>query len=420
MLDREGFRPLSERDVWTLSPGDRHYVTRNDSSIVAFVVGDQPPAEAGFCIVGAHTDAPCLKVKPAPDLVRCGFRQLAVECYGGLLLSTWLDRDLGLAGRVVVARPDGQVQSLLVEFDGPIARIPSLAVHLDREVNTRGLVLNQQQHMVPVLGLDRGEANPSVALKGMLAGQIGAAHGTSVAASDILDFDLMLYDTQPAAIGGSDRAFVFAPRLDNLASCHAATAALLESVGDRHAAAWTRAVTFWDNEECGSRSAQGAQGPLICQVLARIVETRSAGAAQAMPRALASSFLISADMAHAVHPNYADRYEPNHLPVIGMGPVIKSNANQSYASDGVSSARFVAMCRAAGFEPQRFVMRSDLPCGSTIGPITAALTGIKAVDVGNPLLSMHSIREMAGVEDHARMTAVMKVFFDRSPSPTAA
>jgi aspartyl aminopeptidase len=227
---------------------------------------------------------------------------------------------------------------------------------------------------------------------------------------------LFLHDTHKGVIAGIDESMIFAPRLDNQAMSHAALVALIESAAagmQRH----TRVVALWDNEECGSRSAQGAQGPFIRQTLDRIVEAHADGSPQASARAMARSFLVSADMAHAVHPNYADRHEPAHTPLLGRGPVIKANANQSYASDGLSSGYFLKVCRAAGFEPQRFVMRSDLPCGSTIGPITSALTGIKTVDVGNPMLSMHSIREMAAVDDHAMMIAAMRLMFDGTGGP---
>jgi aspartyl aminopeptidase len=407
MLEASGFKPLSERDPWQLGPGDRCFVTRNETSFVAFVVGAQGPERSGFSIIGAHTDSPCLKLKPIAEINRSGLAQLAVEPYGGMLLSTWMDRDLGLAGRVLVSGDGGCVKSHLLRISRPILRVPNLAIHLDREVNTRGLVLNPQQHMVPVLGLEGSTRG----LRELVAAELETPlSGEVVEPKDILDYDLALYDTQPAAIGGVDESFVFAPRLDNLASCHAALVALIESVRAQPLVGPTRLLALWDNEECGSRSAQGAQGPLVRQLMDRIVEARAAGEPQACARAVAASMLLSADMAHALHPNYADRHEPGHLPVIGKGPVIKSNANQSYASDGQTSAVFVSLCRASGFEPQRFVMRSDLPCGSTIGPITAAVTGIRAVDVGNPMLSMHSIREMAGVDDHAKMIAVMTRF----------
>jgi aspartyl aminopeptidase len=414
LLEAAGFTPLRERDAWSLDAGDRRYVMRNDASIIAFVLGVEPPASSGFAIVGAHTDSPHLRVKPNADVARSGYLQLAVEPYGGMLLSTWMDRDLSLAGRVLVESRGRPVETMLVDLERPLLRVPNLALHLDREVNQRGLVLNQQQHMVPVLGLEGARAPRPPSLRALLADQLTSTRGARVQPASILGWDLSLYDTHKATLGGHDEAFVFASRLDNLASCHAGLEALRSSVERHPRAAATRVLALWDNEECGSRSAHGAAGPFLRQVLERLVEARGGAGVEAAARSWAASFLVSADMAHAVHPNYADRHEPGHLPVIGKGPVIKINANQSYATDGASAARFASLCRSVGFEPQRFVMRSDLPCGSTIGPITASLTGMPAVDVGNPMLGMHSIREMAGVQDHAKMVAVMGALFGAS------
>ena len=415
MLQDAGFRRLDEREAWRLKPGDRCFVTRNASSVVAFVVGSAPPEDAGFLLVGAHTDSPGLKLKPNAELDRHGYRQLGVEPYGGLLLSTWLDRDLGLAGRIISANAEGHVQEHLVHFKRPILRIPNIAIHLNRDVNTKGLLLDQQKHMAPVLGLTKQKSEGW--LRAALSTQLQSEHGVRVSGDAILDFDIALVDVQPAAIGGLDDELLFAPRLDNLASCQAALTALIEAAEacPKHDA--TRVIAFWDNEECGSRSMHGAQGPMLRQVIDRVVGARSPSAEQSVERAIASSFLVSADMAHAIHPNYADRHEPSHAPMFGRGPVIKHNANQSYASDAVSAARFASLCKLAGFEAQRFVVRSDMPCGSTIGPITAALTGIKTVDVGNPMLSMHSIREMAATSDHAKMVDVLLRLFGANAKP---
>jgi len=414
-LEEAGFHALDEREEWALAPGDKRFVVRNDASIIAFIVGDDAPFRSGFRIVGAHTDSPGLKLKPNARVDRHGSTLLAAEPYGALLMHTWLDRDLTLAGRVMVADPvTGTLHSHLVDFQVPIVRIPSLAIHLDREVNTNGLVLNAQQHLVPVLGIARGGSRDRAALASMIAAEIRRSLGVEVQARDITEFDLFVVDTQKGALGGEDECFLFSARLDNLASCHAALTALLQSVASAPRTPATRVIAFWDNEECGSRSMHGAAGPFLRQVLERIVDTRSHGAGQSFARSMAASFLVSADMAHAVHPNYADKHDPAHAPLVGKGPVIKSNANQSYASDAESAGLFISLCRSCGFEPQRFVVRSDLPCGSTIGPVTAALMGIRTVDVGSPMLSMHSIREMAGVDDHAQMIAVLSSFFAQS------
>ncbi|MFO0553239.1 MAG: M18 family aminopeptidase [Polyangiaceae bacterium] len=384
-LAAHGFSELDEREVWRLEPGARRFVVRGGGTLVAFVVGREAPASAGFVMVGAHTDSPNLRVKPNADVSRSGYRQVAVEPYGGLIHATWLDRDLSLAGRVSLAR-GSRVELKLVDLERPVARIPHLAIHLNRGVNTDGLVLNAQKHLVPLLGV-----GDKVELTKVVAGALGED------AKDILAMDLLVYDTQKAAIAGLEGEFVHASRLDNLGSCHAATSALVEGLGTSTAA--TRLVVLYDHEECGSRSAVGAQGSVLRDVLHRITLAFPERHEQAFERAMAASFLVSADMAHAVHPNYADQHEPGHTPELGKGLVIKTNANQSYATNGETAARFTLACREAGYSPQAFVVRSDLPCGSTIGSITAAKLGVSTVDVGAPMLSMHSCRELAGARD---------------------
>jgi len=386
-LQAAGFQPLSERQAWKLAAGDRRFLLRNDATVVAFVVGEDHPASAGFRLIGAHTDSPNLRVKPNADLHRSGFHQLGVETYGGVLLTTWLDRDLSLAGRVMVDHGGGKVETRLCDLEKPVARVPNLAIHLNRGVNSDGLVLNQQKHMVPVVGLGQGE----------LRRAIGRA--LDEPADRVLAWDLCLYDTARAAVGGLGEEFLFAARLDNLASCHAAVGALLQSAERAPRANATRGIVLYDHEECGSRSAAGAAGSIMRDTLSRVVEAWGDPEPQGFARAMAASTLISADMAHAVHPNYADQHDKEHAPGINRGLIIKSNSNQSYATDAFTAASFASLCREAGFEPQRFVVRSDLPCGSTIGPITAAELGMRTVDVGGPMLSMHSCREMCGTLD---------------------
>jgi aspartyl aminopeptidase len=399
-LSAAGFRPLREDEVWNLEPDARRYVVRAEGSIVAFQAGRESPAEAGFRILGAHTDSPNLRVKPRPDKSGEGYRQLGVEPYGSPLLHTWLDRELSLAGRVSFREPGG-VRTALVDFARPLLRVPSLAIHLQRELALEGLKLNPQQHLAPILGLDG--APP---LAELLATELRASGAADVAAPDVLGFDLMAYDVQPASVCGARGEFVSSPRLDNLASCHAAVSALVEAAG-RDLGAATRMIVLYDHEEVGSRSAQGAAGTLLSDALERCVAGWKDGAAQGLARAASRSLLVSADMAHAVHPNYADRHEPGHRPVVGKGPVIKVNANQSYASDAETAARFAALCGEVGVVPQHFVTRSDLACGSTIGPITAARVGIRTVDVGSPMLAMHSCRELAGSADVEPMIRVL-------------
>ena len=389
-LEREGFERLDERDRWDISAGDRRYVVRDGASIVAFVVGMQPVGEAGFRLVGAHTDSPTFRIRPEPDAVRGGHRVLGVETYGGPLAHTWLDRDLTLAGRVAVAEGAG-VTMQPVRLPGAWLRIPSLAIHLNRNLREEGLRLDPQKHLVPLWGPAEGPELLEV-----------VAEAAGVDADAILSWDLVTADTQPAALGGADDAYVLSPRLDNLSSCHAGLTALTAATSVAH----TCVLVANDHEEVGSGSAEGARGSFLEDVLRRLV-VATGGDEQDIARAKARSMLVSADMAHAVHPNYADRHEPGHQPRLGGGPVIKANANQAYASDAGTAGWFAARCSDAGVSYQHFVSRADLPCGSTIGPLTATRLGIATVDVGNPMLSMHSVREQAAIADVQPMIDAM-------------
>ncbi len=395
-----GFLPFRESEAWQLEPGARGFVVRAGGSIAAFEVGAKPPAEAGFVLVGAHTDSPNLRLKPVPDFTSVGFRQLDVEVYGGVLLSTWLDRDLSLAGRVVLA--SGETQ--LVDLERAVCRIPNLAIHLNREVNSAGLVLNAQTHLMPVHGLEAASGGFAELLGECLKGT--PASGAKPA--DVLGFDLCLYDVQRAALSGLNGEFIHSSRLDNLASCHAGLSALLAAGSGLEA---TRIVVLYDHEEVGSQSAGGARSLFLSDLLERIALAFSPKESSALTRAVSRSLLVSADMAHAVHPNYADKHDKQHRPMLGGGPVIKVNVNQSYASDGPAIAAFTAACRAVEVAPQHFSARNDMPCGSTIGPITAARLGMRTVDIGNPMLSMHSCREMAAVKDVAPMIRALTNLF---------
>ncbi len=402
LLKAEGFAELQEADAWSLKKGGRYYVTRNDSSLVAFVMGSKPAESAGFKIIGAHTDSPNLRLKPNPAYEKSGYVQLGVEVYGGVLLATWTDRDLSLAGRVVLKSKKGQPVSRLLKIDKALLRIPQLAIHLNREVNEKGLKLNKQTHLPPILQMAEKNLSSEKVLKELVARELKCKAG------EIVSLDLALYDVQASTFAGPNDEFVFAPRLDNLASCHAATLALLEASKQDTA---TRVLAFYDHEEVGSETAQGGGSPFLKDALERMV-MGSTHSREALMRAVAQSIFISADMAHAVHPNYADRHEDRHLPLINAGPVIKTNAGQRYATEGVSGAHFELMCQRAGVNVQKFVVRSDMGCGSTIGPITAANLGIRTVDVGNPMLSMHSIREMAGSQDHGDLIQVFREYFN--------
>lgn len=400
-LEEAGYRRLHENQLWELALGGRHYVVRNEGSLIALEVGSEPPAEAGFRILGAHTDSPNLRLKPLPDVAGHGYSRLALEPYGGVLLHTWLDRDLSLAGRVT-AQTRGGIETLLLDFGRPLLRVPNLAIHLCREIKQDGLKVDPQRHLAAVVGLEEAPALCDLVTLELRAQGIG-----DFPVERILAFDLMAYDTQAGGVSGSRGEFIQAPRLDNLASCHAALTALL-GAGEEGLARSTRVVCLYDHEEVGSRSAQGAAGSFLADVLERVVAGFKGGEPQGLQRALASSILISVDMAHAVHPNYPDRHEDAHRPVIGKGPVIKVDTNQAYATDAATAGCFAAQCAKVDVEPQHFVTRADLTCGSTIGPITAARLGVRTVDVGNPLLSMHSCREMAGTADVAPMISVLR------------
>lgn len=401
-LEAAGFRRVEEREAWSLSAGERFYVIRAGTSLAAFEVGQEPIEAAGFRLVGAHTDSPNLRLKPNALYTRGGYHQLGVEVYGGVLLYTWLDRDLSLAGRVVV-NENGRPVPHLVDFGRTaLLRVPSLAIHLNRQVNSEGLKLNSQDHLAPLLGL---EALGLQDLGKILIEQLGRS-GVKAQAADILSHELCLYDVQKGARSGINGEFLQTARLDNLASCHSSLTALLSKTGRKS----TAGIVLYDHEEVGSRSAQGAASPFLRDCLQRIVLARSS-AADAFPRAIQSSFLVSSDMAHALHPNYLDRHEPRHQPILGKGPVVKSNVNQSYATDAETWGELAAIARAAGVPLQHFVTRTDLPCGSTIGPITAGELGLRTIDIGNPMLSMHSIRESAAVSDVERMIALLSGVF---------
>lgn len=403
-LGRAGFTRFDEREAWQLGPGTKGYVVRGGGSLIAFVLGAEPIWEAGAVLLGAHTDSPNLRLKPAAELESAGYRQLSVEVYGGVLLSTWLDRELSIAGRVVLSGG----QSTLVRLADAPCRIPNLAIHLNRDVNTAGLVLNPQTHLLPVWKLDRkGDS-------GTVHELVAAAAGVS--ADEIASFDLCLFDTQPAALAGSAGEFVCSARLDNLVSCHAALSALIGA--PPHAS--TRVVALYDHEEVGSQSVAGARSAFLQDVLGRLTLAYPEARPDALPRAIARSLLISLDMAHAVHPNYADKHDRQHRPLPNEGPVIKVNANQSYASDGPGSAIFADACRRSDVTPQYFVSRNDMPCGSTIGPITAARLGLRTVDVGSAMLGMHSCREMAGTADVALLIRVLSNLLAHFTPPNPA
>lgn len=397
-LQAAGFEPLDERDAWQLQAGGRYFVTRNDSSIIAWRMGEESALDRGLRLIGAHTDSPCLKVKPNPELEKQGYWQLGVEVYGGALLSPWFDRDLSLAGRVTFTL-DGQLHSRLINFQVPIAVIPSLAIHLNREAN-KGWEINRQTELPPVLGQLNDTAGKD--LRAMLSMQLHSEHGLNNAR--VLDYELCFYDTQPAALIGLQQDFVAGARLDNLLSCHAGLQALLDA-DDRQACV----LVCTDHEEVGSASACGADGPFLEQVLRRVIQGDEEGFARSIQRSL----LISADNAHGIHPNYADRHDGNHGPLLNQGPVIKINSNQRYATSSETAGFFRHLCQQNDVPVQSFVTRSDLGCGSTIGPITASRLGVPTIDIGVPTFAMHSIRELAGSHDVAYLIRALTAFYNQ-------
>lgn len=384
-LKAAGFIKLDEADEWKLKQGERYYVTRNNSSLIAFVFGHNDVVNHGIRLAGAHTDSPCLKVKPQPDLLRQGYHQLGVEVYGGVLLNPWFDRDLSLAGRVNYLNTDAKLHSALIDFKRPIAVIPSLAIHLDRTANDKHSV-NKQTDIPPILGLV--SSNKSESFKDILLRQLHEQHPDSGVAK-VLDYELSFYDTQIGAITGLNQEFISAARLDNLLSCFTGLSALLEA-GNKD----TSVLVCTDHEEVGSVSAAGANGPFLQDVLMRVC-----GSHQALIRTMQRSLMISADNAHGVHPNFADKHDANHGPKVNAGPVIKINANQRYATNSQTSALVKNLAGEAGVPLQQFVVRSDMGCGSTVGPITAAELGVPTLDIGVPTFAMHSIRELAGSND---------------------
>jgi aspartyl aminopeptidase len=364
-------------------------------SLIAWATGSGHQPHDGFRIVGAHTDSPNLRVKPQPDVVRAGVHQIGVEAYGGVLLNSWLGRDLGLSGRVAVRRNGTGALVRLLRIDRPVCAIPQLAIHLDREINTQGLLVDAQHHLTPLWALSEGSFG------GFVAKELG------VGPDDLLGWDLMLHDLAPGALVGRDDELLGSARLDNLASCWAAVEALAGAAPKGGAP--IPVVCLFDHEEVGSTSDRGAASSLLATVLERSVLARG-GTTEAYHRALARSACLSADMAHATHPNYADRHDPEHQVALNGGPVLKVNANVRYATDAPGAALVALAAEQAGVPLQRFAMRSDLPCGSTIGPLTAARLGITTVDVGMPQLAMHSAREHAGSHDPGPYRALMAAF----------
>ena len=396
------FSKLDETLKWSLEPGGRYYVVRDDSSIILFVQGQKPLVDTGFRIIGAHTDSPGLRVKPNAAHSEGGLVRIGVEVYGGPILATFTDRDFSLAGRVSYRSNKGKIETRLVCFEQPLLRLPNLAIHMNRNVNSDGLKLDKQKEL-PLLLAVLAEQIPEELFLKLLRQKLP---GT---VEHILSWELNVYDTQKGSFWGAEKEFFANSQLDNLASCHAA----LESLFCQATLASdnTLVCAFFDHEEIGSQTNKGAQGSFLPDILERIALATDYDG-ENYRRSLAKSFLISADMAHAYQPNFPWAYEPEHKVLVNQGPVIKVNANRRYASESVSEAMFANWCEQAGVPCQKYSHRTDLPCGSTIGPIASARLGIRSVDVGNPMWAMHSVRESAGVLDHDYMIRAMRCFLE--------
>lgn len=399
MLREAGYEPLCETGQWKNLNKGKYFLSRNDSSLIAFELNR--PLYEGFRMVGAHTDSPCLKIKPNAITENNGYMKLGVEVYGGALLNPWFDRDLGVAGRVTV-KPAAKtnrngIENLLINFRKPVAFIPSLAIHLDREVNEQRSI-NKQKHLPAVLCRS---GDNGVKFEALLKGWIKANHARKKI-DHILAFELSLYDVQPASLVGLNEEFIASARLDNLLSCFGGVQGLIASKAETN-----KLLILNDHEEVGSASASGAQGPFLQSAIERLC-----GDVETMQRCILRSMMISADNAHGVHPNYAEKHEPDHQPLINAGPVIKINHNQRYATNSETEAVFRTVCTRAKVPVQMLVVRSDMGCGSTIGPIIATRLGVRTVDVGVPQLGMHSIRELAGVADQDHLRRVLTGFYD--------
>lgn len=402
-LHKQGYTLLQERDEWQLKQGNSYMVSRDDGSLIAFHLGSEAKRSDGFRMLGSHSDSPCLKVKPQPGVSCHSYRQLGVEVYGGPLLHPWFDRELSLAGRVVCTLDNGQIESLLVDFERPVCLLPSLAIHFDREANTNHTI-HRQDHLKLLFTLQSKEE--VFDFNDILLTQIQKQYPGKKTCS-VMSHELFCYDTAASCVSGLDDDFIAAPRLDNLLSCYIGLLAMT-TCNPQH----NTLFICTNHEEIGSRSASGALGSFPATIIHRILPNN-----QDRARALSQSLLISLDNAHALHPNHGDMTDPTHPILLNVGPVIKNNANQKYATNSQTAAAFKIMADDADIEVQDFVMRSDLACGSTIGPLTSAQLGIPTIDVGVATLGMHSIREMTGSKDPWLMYKVIENFIRRKRLP---
>ncbi len=394
-LKKNGFLQLAEDVSWKIKKGGKYFVKRNDSSIIAFVIGSKSPTQSGFHIAGAHTDSPLLKIKTETENCAAGIIRVATETYGGPLINTWFDRNLGIAGKVMVKTSKGYSVKLL-KIDKPIAVIPSLAIHLNREAN-KGFEFNPQNHLQAVISTDPKDKE---VLKAIIAKEL------KIKKENIGEMDIFFYDLEKGKLCGSEEELISSGRVDNLQMCHSILEALL-SIGKNEK---TAVAAFYDNEEIGSKTLMGADSNFMRSILERITLLLATGKDD-FYRAISKSFLISADGAHAQHPNFPEKHDPGYVPKLNKGPVIKLSATFRYATTAESSAYFVQLCEKNNVPFQKMANRSDVPSGSTIGPLSSATLGIKAVDVGNAMWAMHSVRETAGTLDHWYMTQTLISFF---------
>lgn len=405
-LEQGGYRCLDPQEpIGAVQAGDKFYVTKNDSSVYAFQIGRQPLADVGFHLICAHCDSPTFRIKPHAEITcEGGIVKLNTEVYGGPIMSTWFDRPLTIAGRVIVRGEDVMhPRTRLLHVQRPLLQISNLAIHFNRQVND-GVKLSKQKDVLPILGIITDELERGNLLMNVICEELGKTE--AVSADDILDFDLYLADATPACTFGVHDEFISSGRLDDLSMCYAGLEALLASpVGER-----TQVLAIFDNEETGSQTKQGAGSPLLASLLKRIAWAQSQ-TEEAFFQAVERAFMVSADNAHAWHPNYSEKYDPTNHPVLGGGPVIKFNAAQKYASDAVSAAVFAEVCRKAGVPYQRFVNHSDVAGGSTLGNILASSLPLRGVDMGNPILAMHSCRETGSVADHAHCVRAFTQFY---------
>lgn len=405
-LEQNGYRRLDpQQPLGELKAGDKVYVTKNDSSVYAFRLGRKPLAETGFHMICAHSDSPTFRVKPHAEMTgEGGLVRLNTEVYGGPILSTWFDRPLTLAGRVIVRGKDAMSpETMLMHVRRPLLQISNLAIHFNRQVND-GVKLSKQKDMLPLLGLINDELEQGNLLMNVIVEELSKQR--PVSHEDILDFDLYLADTQPACTFGVHDEFISSGRLDDLSMCFAGLEALIAAPESDT----TQVLAIFDNEETGSQTKQGAGSPFLASMLMRIARQQS-GSEEAYWQAVERAFMISADNAHAFHPNYAEKYDPTNHPMLGGGPAIKFNASQKYASDAVSAAIFAEICRKAGVPCQRFVNHSDVAGGSTLGNILASTVPLRGVDMGNAILGMHSCRETGSVADHEYCVRAFTEFY---------